>query len=67
MMMLFCLLLLKLQRYLKLLLTLLSRLCVGVCLGTLDLYIEACKKTNRERKIKGDVGLQEGDLVGGED
>lgn len=49
------------------LLTLLSRLCVGVCLGTLDLYIEACKKTNRERKIKGDVGLQEGDLVGGED
>lgn len=33
------------------LLTLLvSRLCVGVYLGTLDLYIQACKKTNRERE-----------------
>lgn len=35
------------------LLTLLSRLCVG----TLDLYIQACKKTNREIKTKERCGL----------
>lgn len=43
------------------LLTLLSRLCVG----TLDLYIQACKKTNREIKTKERCGLTGRWLGGG--